>query len=68
MNWLNLLVSGAYALCGLLIFCVGFWIIDLLTPYNLWKELIEKRNTALGLVVGLVALGLCIILAAAIHG
>ncbi|HEU5079508.1 MAG TPA: DUF350 domain-containing protein [Opitutaceae bacterium] len=68
MNWMNLLISGVYALSGLVIFCVGFWIIDLITPYNLWKELVEKRNTALGFVVGCVALGLCIIIAAAIHG
>ena len=68
MNWSNLLSTGVYALSGLVIFCVAFWIIDLITPYHLWKELVEKRNTALGFVVGMVALGLCIIVAAAIHG
>lgn len=68
MNWTTLLISSAYALSGLVIFCLGFWIIDLITPYDLWKELVEKRNQALATVVGLVGLGLSIIIAAAIHG
>jgi putative membrane protein len=68
MNWYTLVTSSIYAVSGLLIFCLGFWLIDLLTPYNLWQELVEKRNTALGFVVGMVALGLCLIIAAAIHG
>lgn len=68
MNWFNLLASAVYAAAGLIIFCVGFYIIDLITPYNLWQELVEKRNTALAFVVGMVALGLSVIIAAAIHG
>ena len=68
MNIYALLSSLVYALAGLVIFCVGFYIIDRITPYNLWQELVEKRNTALAFVVGMVALGLCVIIAAAIHG
>jgi uncharacterized membrane protein YjfL (UPF0719 family) len=68
MNWLTLLYSAIYAITGLEIFCLGVWIVDLITPYNLWQELVEKKNTALAFVVGMVALGLCVIIAAAIHG
>lgn len=68
MNFYALLTSLLYAFAGLLIFCLGFYIIDRITPYNLWQELVEKRNTALAFVVGMVALGLCVIIAAAIHG
>ena len=68
MNWFSLLTSSIYAFAGLVIFCTGFYIIDRITPYNLWQELVEKRNTALAFVVGMVALGICIIIAAAIHG
>ena len=68
MNIYALLSSLIYALAGLVIFCIGFYIIDRITPYNLWQELVEKRNTALAFVVGMVALGLCVIIAAAIHG
>lgn len=68
MNWYPLLTSSVYAIAGLVIFCLGFLIIDKITPYNLWQELVEKRNTALAFVVGMVALGICVIIAAAIHG
>jgi uncharacterized membrane protein YjfL (UPF0719 family) len=43
-------------------------IIDRLTPYQLWKEIIEEKNTALAIMVGAIAIGICIIVAAAIHG
>ena len=43
-------------------------LIDTLTPYSLWKEISEDRNTALAIVVGAMSLGICTIIAAAIHG
>ena len=70
MDWIKpgvLLGSVVFALMGVLIFWVSFIIIDKLTPYNLWEELVEKQNMALGLVVAAMSLGICIIVAAAIH-
>lgn len=70
MEWIKpgvLLGSVVFALMGVLIFWVSFIIIDKLTPYNLWEELVEKQNMALGLVVAAMSLGICIIVAAAIH-
>ena len=67
MNLSTFLSSIVYAITGVVVFCVGFIIVDKLTPYDLWKELVEKKNTALALVVGFAALGVCIIIAAAIH-
>ncbi|HEY5892611.1 MAG TPA: DUF350 domain-containing protein [Chthoniobacterales bacterium] len=67
MNLLILLNSVIYALLGVVIFVLGFVIVDKLTPYNLWKELVENKNVALAIVVGLGALGVCIIIASAIH-
>jgi len=60
--------SIAYALLGVVVFWVSFIVIDKLTPYNLWEELVEKQNVALGLVVAAMGLGISIIVAAAIHG
>lgn len=59
--------SLVYALLGVVIFWLAFVIIDKLTPYDLWKELVEKKNTALGMVVAAMCLGVAIIVAAAIH-
>jgi putative membrane protein len=60
--------SILYALIGVLVFWLSFVIIDKLTPYNLWQEIVEKQNRALALVVASMALGISIIVAAAIHG
>jgi uncharacterized membrane protein YjfL (UPF0719 family) len=68
MNWINLLNSAVFAVLGLVVFCLGFVIIDKLTPYNLWEELVGKRNVALAIVVGAISIGLCLIIAAAVHG
>ena len=56
-----------FALLGVIIFWLSFIVIDKLTPYQLWKELIEEQNTALAIVVGAMSLGICLIIAAAIH-
>jgi putative membrane protein len=60
--------SILYTLMGVAMFWIGFVIIDRITPYNLWDELVEKQNLALGVVVASMSLGICIIVAAAIHG
>ena len=60
--------SILYALVGVLVFWLSFLIIDKLTPYALWEELVEKQNVALAIVVGAMALGVSIIVAAAITG
>lgn len=62
-----LINSIVYALLGIIIFIAGFIIVDKLTPYDLWKQLVEEKNVALAVVVGAAALGICQIIAAAIH-
>ncbi|HEX5222400.1 MAG TPA: DUF350 domain-containing protein [Verrucomicrobiae bacterium] len=68
MNWLSLLNSLVYSVLGVVVFYVTFVIVDRLTPYDLWKELVKEKNIALAIVVGAMSLGICIIIAAAIHG
>jgi uncharacterized membrane protein YjfL (UPF0719 family) len=70
MEWMRpgaLLGSLVFALMGVLIFWISFVVIDKLTPYKLWEEIIEKQNMALALVVAAMSLGICVIVAAAIH-
>ena len=70
MEWIKpgvLLGSIVFALAGVLIFWISFLVIDKITPYNLWEEIVEKQNQALALVVAAMSLGICIIVAAAIH-
>ena len=63
-----LLNSLVYSLVGILVFWLAFVVIDKLTPYDLWRELVEERNTALAIVIAAMCLGVAIIIASAIHG
>jgi uncharacterized membrane protein YjfL (UPF0719 family) len=60
--------SIVFALIGVAIFWLCFIIIDKITPYKLWEEIVEKQNIALGIVVAAMCLGISLIVAAAIHG
>lgn len=60
--------SILYALIGVVVFWLCFVVVDKLTPYRLWEEIVEKKNVALAIVVGAVALAIGQIVAAAIHG
>jgi uncharacterized membrane protein YjfL (UPF0719 family) len=63
-----LLSTLLYSLIGIVVFAVGFLVLDLLTPGKLWQEMHEKQNVAVAIFAGAVAIGLAIIVAAAIHG
>lgn len=62
-----LLNAVVYALLGIVIFIVAFFIIDQLTPYALWKEIVEEKNIALAVLVGAMSIGMCFIIAMAIR-
>jgi uncharacterized membrane protein YjfL (UPF0719 family) len=64
----NVLNAVVYAFLGVVIFGISFVLIDLATPYKLWQEIVDKHNSALAIVIGAMSLGICIIIAAAIHG
>jgi putative membrane protein len=62
----NLGAAAVYAVLGIVLFVLAFSVINRLTPGTLWRELIEEHNTALAIVVGAMAVGISIIIAAAI--
>jgi putative membrane protein len=63
----NVASATAFSFLGILVFIVTFAIVDALTPYALWKEIVEDKNTALAILIGALSLGICIIIASAIH-
>lgn len=67
LNPEHFLNAVLYALLGVAIFIGSFVVVDIITPYQLWKEIVEKQNTALAIMVGLMSLGIGIIIAAAVH-
>lgn len=60
--------SLLYALIGVVVFWLAFVIIDKLTPYDLWGEIVEKKNVALAIVVGAMCIAIGLIISAAVHG
>lgn len=68
LNFKLILSSLLYAFLGMVVFVLGFYSFDRLTPYHLWKEIVEEKNIALAIVVGAIAIGISSIIAAAIHG
>jgi uncharacterized membrane protein YjfL (UPF0719 family) len=62
------LASVVFALIGVLVFWISFIVVDKLTPYDLWAEIVEKKNVALAIVVGSMCMAIGMIVAAAIHG
>jgi len=63
----NVVNAILYAAIGIIIFAGAFLVIDKVTPYNLWKEIVQEHNTALAILLGAMSLGICVIIASAVH-
>jgi putative membrane protein len=63
----NIELALVFALIGIVVFVVSFVVIDRITPYDLWKEIVQEKNLALAVLIGAMSIGLCIIIAAAVH-
>ncbi len=57
-----------FALMGMVLFGVAFFIIVRICPFSIRKEIEEDQNISLGIVIGSVILGIAMILSAAIQG
>ncbi len=72
MDWtpqiLEFVSSIVYVIVGMIVFSLGFSIINKAVPFSIRKEIEDDQNTALGIIIGSVIIGLAIIIAAAIAG
>ncbi len=68
MHWDYLVLSLIYSAVGIAIFMLAYKVIEMVMPFDLNKELAEDQNTAVGVLVGSVMLGLALIIASAMHG
>ena len=57
-----------FAVIGLAVLAISIVLMSKLMPLPFWKEIEEDQNTALGVMVGSIVIGISIIIAAAIHG
>lgn len=63
-----LLNVAIFALSGLLLFALAFFIMGKATPFSIRKEIEEDQNVALAIVIGSVIIGIALIIVAAIVG
>jgi uncharacterized membrane protein YjfL (UPF0719 family) len=57
-----------YSLIGIALFGLAFFIIVKVAPFSMRKEIEEDQNTALGIIIGAVFIGIALIIGAAIGG
>lgn len=60
--------SIIYSFLGILILVIAFYIIEKITPENLWKEILEKQNISLAIMAAAFMLSVSLIISSAIHG
>jgi putative membrane protein len=64
----NAIAAIIFAVIGLVVLALSIALMSKLMPLPFWKEIEEDQNTALGIMVGSIVIGISIIIAAAIHG
>ena len=62
------IASVVYSAIGIGVLILSFWIVERITPENLWKEILENKNNALAIMATGFMIAIAIIIASAIHG
>ncbi|MEG0850379.1 MAG: DUF350 domain-containing protein [Flavobacterium sp.] len=60
--------SIIFSFLGIIILLAAYFIIEKITPENTWKEIVEKNNVAVAIVLAAFIIGISMIISAAIHG
>jgi putative membrane protein len=71
MNWWQLhgdqVVSAlVFSAIGMVAFALFFFLLPRVLPFSLKKEILEDENTALGIVIGAIVLGMAFIIGQAV--
>lgn len=64
----QLLPAAAFALLGMALFGLFWFIVVKISPFSIRKEIEEDQNTALGIILGAMIIGIAIIIGAAVSG
>lgn len=60
--------SILFSLVGIAILLLAFWVIEKITPENLWRAILHEKNVALAIMGAAFIIAIAIIIASAIHG
>ncbi len=66
IDWNVFGMTLLWAVFGLVLFGVSAFVAEKVTPFSIQKEISEKQNTALAVVLGAMFIGISLIIAAAI--
>jgi putative membrane protein len=64
--WRMVLDASVLGLAGIALLIIGYYIWELITPYNLRRELQENKNLAVAVVVAAFIVGMAIVIGAAL--
>lgn len=64
----QLVPAASFALLGMALFGLAWFIVVKVSPFSIRKEIEEDQNTALGIILGALLIGIAIIIAAAVSG
>ena len=48
----NIVSALIFTVLGIIVFVMAFVVMDKITPYHLWKEIVQEHNIALAILVG----------------
>jgi putative membrane protein len=69
INWHSVISALIFSGIGLAIYTLGFVLLTLFTPkVHIWREINEEKNVAIAIFLGSIALGIAIIISAAVRG
>lgn len=57
-----------FTVLGLALFALAFWLMELVTPFSIRKELEEDQNVAVAIVMAAVIIGISLVLLGALAG
>jgi len=63
----SILNAALYSVLGIVLFILAFVVVDKITPYHLWDEIVHQKNLALAVLLGAMSIGICMIIASAVH-
>jgi uncharacterized membrane protein YjfL (UPF0719 family) len=64
--WRLLLDATLFGISGIVLLIIGYYVWELITPYNLRREIHENKNVAVAIVVASFIIGMAIVIAASL--
>ena len=64
--WRLMLDAALFGLSGIVLLIIGYYLWELITPYNLRRENHENRNVAVAIVVAAFIIGMALVIAASL--